>query len=252
MNYPSSSAGATATVPTSACADSSSSIIVYKATQFALIGQYRRDLEQSMSRVYASRHVNRPPRALARRVFPDALEIPELRLGFANAAALVYLPRECEAHLAAMASAPYAVHVHRDVGLQGQAAYVSLAAPALPGHYQAALWLELDILLQMHRENLTCEGVGSVPLILVAGSSLVVGHFNPQGHQLQRCRDALAMAAKPPATPSVQELEKAQRVVQNYGERPWLHMAYEMRIADQRLAVTWAPFDGEIPDCVLC
>jgi hypothetical protein len=43
--------------------------------------------------------------------------------------------------------------------LQGQAAYVSLTAPALPGHYQTALWLELDILLQMHRENLTCEGV---------------------------------------------------------------------------------------------
>jgi len=250
MNYPFSSAGPTATVPTSACADSSSSIIVYKATQFALIGQYRRELEQSMSRVYASRRVNRPPRAMARRVFPDALEIPELRLGFATTAALVYLPRECEAPLVALAGASHTVHVHREVGLQGQAAYVSLAAPALPGHYQTALWLELDILLQMHAENSTCEGAGSVPLILVAGNSLVVGYFNPQGHQLQRCRDALAMAAQPPATPSVQELEKAQRVVQNYGQRPWLHMAYEMRIADRRLAVTWAPFDGEIPDCV--
>lgn len=250
MNYPSSSAGAT--VPASACADSSSSIIVYKATQFALIGQYRRELEQSMSRVYASRRVNRPPRAMARRVFPDDLEIAELRLGFANTAALVYLPWECEANLAALAGASHAVHVHRDVGLQRQAAYMSLAAPALPGHYQAALWLELDILQQMHRENLTCEGAGSVPLILVAGSSLVVGQFNPDELQLQRCRGALAVAAKPPVTPSVQELEKAQRVVQNYGERPWLHMAYEMRIANQRLAVTWAPFDGEIPDCVLC
>jgi len=88
------------------------------------------------------------------------------------------------------------------------------------GQNQTALWLELDILLQMHRENLTCEGVGTVLLILVAGSSLVVGHFNPQGHQLQRCCDALAVAAKPPAAPSVQELEKAQRVVQNYGQCP--------------------------------
>jgi hypothetical protein len=220
-------------------------------TQFALIGQYRRELEKSMSRVYASRRLNRPPRAIARRVFPDALEIPELPMGFANTAALVYLPRECEAHLAAMAGASHAVHVHRDVGLQGQAAYVSLAAPALHGQYQPALWLELDILLQMHAENRTCEGAGSVPLILVAGNSLVVGQFNPQGHQVQRCRDALAMAVKPPMTPSAQELEKAQRVVQNYGQRPWLHMAFEMRIADKRLAVTWAPFDGEVPDCVL-
>jgi hypothetical protein len=225
---------------------------VYTPTQFALIGQYRRELEKSMSHVYASRRLNRPPRAMARRVFPDALEIPELHLGFANTAALVYLPRECEAHLAALAGAPCAVHVHRDVGLQSQAAYASLAAPALPGHYQPALWLELDILLQMHRENSTSEGAGSVPLILVAGDSLVVGQFNPQGHQLQRCRDALVMAEKPPVTPSVQELEKAQRVVQNYGQRPWLHMAFEMRIADKRLAVTWAPFDGEVPDCVLC
>lgn len=249
MNHISPSACAAA--PTYTCAGSSSPIAVYLPSQFALIGQYRRELEQSMSRVYASRRLNRPPRAMARRVFPDALEIPELGLGFANAAALVYLPRECEAHLAAMASAPCTVHVHRDVGLQGQAAYVSLAAPALPGHYQAALWLELDILLQMHRENLTCETAGSVPLILVAGSSLVVGHFNPQGHQLQRCRDALAVAAKPPAAPTVQELEKAQRVVHNYGQRPWLHMAFEMRIANQRLAVTWAPFDGEVPACVL-
>ncbi|MDO8455550.1 MAG: hypothetical protein Q7T07_01410 [Burkholderiaceae bacterium] len=205
-----------------------------------------------MSRVYASRRLNRPPRAMARRVFPDVLEIPELPLGFANAAALVYLPRECEVHLAAMASAPCAVHVHRDVGLQGQAAYVSLAAPALAGHYQPALWLELNILLQMHTENSTCEGAGAVPLILVAGNSLVIGQFNPEGHQLLRCREAIAMAAKPPVTPSAQELEKAQRVVQNYGERPWLHMSFEMRIADKRLAVTWAPFDGEVPDCVLC
>ena len=81
---------------TATSAAPNSPVTVHKPTQFGFIGQYRRELEKSMSRVYASRRLNRPPRAMARRIFPDVLEIPKLPLGFANAAALVYLNGPCK------------------------------------------------------------------------------------------------------------------------------------------------------------
>jgi hypothetical protein len=95
------------------------------------------------------------------------------------------------------------------------------------------------------------QDIDLVPLILLAGDSTVATRFDPDEKLKEQCEKMRLMAAEPRPQPKADALEKAQQSAARYGERPWLHMRYEMRIADQRVAVSWAPIEGRLPACVL-
>jgi hypothetical protein len=51
----------------------------------------------------------------------------------------------------------------------------------------------------------------------------------------------LALCATAPQGFSAQEIAQAQIKAEQYSERPWLFMRYELKNGTQRMAVNWAP-----------
>lgn len=198
-------------------------------------------LRKNLCRVYPTRHAALNPPAQAVRVNVSPLNIPCLPEVKGQQAIVVFLPDDYKPHLQHMAQTMPQVHVHSDIGLQSQEAYLAYSSPALARQLPMVLWLELSELMAALAENAKL-GEEGVPLVLLAGDEAAVTWFAPDEAYLQTCRDALTAAKQRPVGHEVQDVVKARQKAERYGERPWLFMRYELQAGTKRCAVNWALF----------
>lgn len=218
------------------------SAIIYKLSEFPALHRIQSTLRENLCRIYPTRYLAINPPAQAVRVSANSLDIPSLQQETPLQAIVAFLPADFAPYLSHMSVTLPQVCVHPDIGLQSQAAYLSYGAPVRAGCLPLTLWLELSELMAAHGENIENGAVEGVPVVLVAGESMVVAWFAPNETQLQRCRNALTAALQRPVGHGAGDIVKAQQKAERYGERPWLFMRYELKAGEQRRAVNWAPF----------
>lgn len=165
-------------------------------------------------------------------------------------ALLVRLPSDWEPYLQEVAAAAAEVIVQPDVGLDAQAAYLSMSVPMPSPQLPRAIWLEVAHVMELSAYNARICGNAAVPFAFSAGQTFVVTKFTPELEPMRRCEEALQAEGKRPDVGKA-NLVKARQVAKNYGERPWLFMRYDVRVGARKVAVNWAAIVGRLPACVL-
>jgi hypothetical protein len=214
---------------------------VVRRTDTAALAIVQRALRSDLTRRYETRRLELCPPAHAARVFTDQLGMPMFSNETGRAALAIYLPNDLEPHVAELASAVPQALLHPDIGLRTRGAYLSWTTKALPGQLPLSTWVELEDLVDAIDLNLGLGPQDDVPVLFIAGDTVAVAHFAPDDAQLDRYRRCITEAATAPTGYSGEELRKAGSKAQQYSERPWRFMRYELRAGYTRVAVNWAP-----------
>lgn len=200
-----------------------------------------RVLSSHLTRVWPTRLKALTPPAMAGLTTVDDLAL-DLRIAAAEpqaGALTVFLPRDFKEGLAKLVSKPPVLRVQPDIGMMSQGAYLSFESGV--GYPPLAVWVELPSVLDALARNELELGQSVLPILLVAGDSVVVYQLQPDEAWLASAQAAIEQSARPPGGLSDDVLRKAAETVKNYSERPWLFMRYELKNGNQRLAVNWAP-----------
>ena len=169
---------------------------------------------------------------------------PDLDRDLSNAL-VVFLPDDLEASLMTLAKADVVPRLHHDIGLKTSGAYWSWTLPAPQGQLPRSVWVLCDEIKAALEENHGICGEHVLPVVWIAGHSVVVSDWRPSADLLEKGRKAMATAAKGPTESDPAALKAAADKALRYGERPWLFMRYELRNGYGRLAVNWAPVNSK-------
>ena len=159
-------------------------------------------------------------------------------------ALVVVVPDDCGPSLVQLAEQAPRVRVHTDVGLNSRGAYLCWRAERL-GKLALEVWIDLQHIKRVVEGH---RNFGDSPLqihvVFMTSSQLAMGKFSMPPMLAHECLAALDEASA--ALPQVDEatLARARDKAEKYGERPWLHMLYELATPDGRMAVHWAPCVG--------
>ena len=227
--------------PTPTPQSASDATLRIKLSDSPVLQRAQRALRKHFTRVWPTRRLALCPPAHAGLFESDALDVPAMLTRCASPKVLVvFLPADFAPHLAALAQMTPAVCVHADISLARQRAYLSWSATCQPGRLlPLTLWVELESVMKTMLECRRDDGSLSLSVVFVAGSEVAIGCI--EGDFSARFERALAAAACPVTGTTEAERVKAQAKAANYGEQPWLHMRYELRNENRRLAVNWAP-----------
>lgn len=203
------------------------------------------DLRAEFTKIWPTRYKPLcPPAFAALRPFGDLMldEVIEADMDRDLSNALViYLPDDLEASLVTLAKTDVVPRVHHDIGLKSSGAYWSWTLPAPQGQLPRSVWVLCDGVKAALEENHGICGEHVLPVVWIAGHSVVVSDWRPSADLLEKGRKAMATAAKGPTESDPAALKAAADKALRYGERPWLFMRYELRNGYGRLAVNWAP-----------
>ena len=212
-----------------------------RLADFPAIWRMRRVLTDHLTRVWPTRRKALTPPAMAGLTTVAALDSDLLDvLGSPQCKVLaVFAPAEFRDHIETLGARPLRVRLQPDAGLKSQGAYVSWET----GHGQPplALWVEAGVVLEALEANPKIGERHVLPLLLVAGDTVVVTELAPDQDWLARANDAVEAAKAAPTGVSEFAQKKAATTAEKYSERPWLFMRYELRNGNERLAVNWAP-----------
>ncbi|SCK20838.1 hypothetical protein VAR608DRAFT_1557 [Variovorax sp. HW608] len=224
---------------------------IYTLSDFPNLRQASFQLYSSSRRQYRTRLKEVAPPAAAIVISAQGLPRAEGEARAPEAQALlVRLPSDWEPYLEQLAAAAPEVVVQPDVGLDAQAAYLSMSVPLPAPQLPRAIWLEVARVMELSAHNVSVGGSGAVPIAFTAGQQFVVTEFTAEPGLTRRCQDALLAEGKTPDVGKA-DLAKPKQIAKNYGERPWLFMRYDVRVGSRRIAVNWAGVIGRLPACVL-
>lgn len=210
-------------------------------TDCPAVMRMRSALIEHLTRVWPTQQHALTPPAMASLTPVDGLElqVPVSIAGTAARALTLFLPDDFEAHLPALGRQIPRVRVQPDLSLRAQCAYVSLETGQ--GRPPLTAWLEARAVLAALDENQAASGQAVLPLLLVAGQTVIVTEFAPDESWLTQARAALEAARQPPVGVTAQKLAKAQQKAERYSERPWLFRRYALQNGEERLGVNCAP-----------
>ncbi len=208
---------------------------------FPVLTDIERILRKHLTQVWPTRHMPKCPPACAALVDTDSLSLLSLNSCQGPKTLLVYLPADFEPHLTALANESPAIRIHPDISLQQNGAYLAWSAPALPGKLPLTLWVELSAVVESLRMNKEMANLYVLPVVFFSGQSFVIRFLEPDTSVRKAYETALSQSQTPPQGFSDQERQKARTTAENYSERPWLFMRYEVKCGDRRHAVNWAP-----------
>lgn len=214
---------------------------VGKLANYPVLQRLRRALRHQLTRVWPTRYQALCPPAYAALVSADGLEMPELSAHTSSRCLLIFLPHDYAARLQTLATMKPCVRIHPDIGLLSQVAYLSWSAPSAPGELPMTVWVKLCELAGILDETTTPGETSTLPLVLAAGESFVIGAVEADDALRRQCAVAMTTCLRTPTGYSEQELIKAQETARKYSEQPWLLMRYELKNASKRLAVNMAP-----------
>ena len=220
---------------------------VAKLRDLPVLQRVQRALRTKLTRVWPTRYQSLCPPACAALVDMRALKMAELMPATSGKCLVMFLPQDYVAHLAALASMTPSVRIHPDISLAQQVAYLSWSAPAIDGELPMTLWVKVSDLLGTPDEKtaFTCDS--NLPLVLVAGESVVIGGIKFDDTLHKQCAQAMTACESAPTHYSEQELAKAKDKALKYSEQPWLLMRYELKNGHVRLAVNLVPVVGMRP-----
>ena len=208
------------------------------------LSRIRNELRKHFTRVWPTRRLALCPPAAAAVVKAGAL-MPLLEPGSPTADALVVVvPDDCGPSLVQLAQQTPQVRVHTDVGQTSRGAYLCWRAERL-GRLALEVWIDLQHIKRVvdgHRN------FGDSPLqvhvVFMTSTQLAMGEFSMAPMLAHECQQAIDDASAAPSEVDEATLAKARDKAEKYGERPWLHMLYELATPDGRVAVHWAPCVG--------
>lgn len=210
---------------------------------FPVLRRTRMALSEFYTRLYPTRLKMLCPPAFGCLFDTTTLELPGL-LRFAGVKGLlVFSPNDFAAQLESMVQSQPVVRVHPDIGLLRQRAYFSWAgssdgnASGLP----QTLWVQAGEVQKVLDRNHSTLGERCLPLVFVAGNVVVVDELVQDGALCEKTRSAIDATKVAPTGYSEQERSKAQQKALLYSECPWFLMRYELKNANQRMAVNLAP-----------
>jgi len=198
-------------------------------------------LDADLTRVWPTRYLPMCPPARAALVAAEQLQIPNLQAQATEKVLVVFLPSSLEEHLPKMIHINPTVRIHPDLSLLSKEAYASWSVPNPVGSMKKTLWIKVSDLLPSMLENDVQVGAFHLPLVFVAGQTVVSGEFSLTETQFADWERALANITVAPGEFSEGELSKARTKAARYSDRPWLLMMYELANNFERLAVSWAP-----------
>lgn len=207
----------------------------------------QRALRNKLTCVWPTRNLPLCPPAYAGLVETAALDMPDVSLNAAPRTLVVFLPDDYRPYLRELVTQIPRVRIHPDISLLRQVTYLSWSASVAVGTLPLTLWVKAKDVLSALDENAVCVGTPSLPLVLVAGESVMLGGFVPDCVWRTQCNNALAACEAAPNGYSEQELTKASEKAEKYSEQPWLFMRYELKSGHTRLAVNWAPVQRMVP-----
>lgn len=214
---------------------------ILRLADLPAIWRMRRALTDHLTRVWPTRRKAITPPAMAGLTTVAALDSDLLDvLGHPQSKLLaVFAPQEFREHLETLGNHFPRIRVQPDTSMTGQGAYISWET----GHGQPplTLWVEAGVVLEAFAANRTLVGLPVLPLLLVAGDTVVVTELAPDEGWLAQAQAAIEAARVAPAGLSTLALQKAAATAEKYSERPWLFMRYELKNGNERLAVNWAP-----------
>ncbi len=207
-----------------------------------VLQRMQRALRKNLTRLWPTRRQQLCPPACAGLVNAADLDL-EASPPALGKSLVIYLPSDFEPHLPSLLSEshPPQVVVHPDISLSRQAAYLSWSALAAAGELPLTLWLELQPVMDALAANEALTGTMPLPVVLIAGDSVVTGNVVLSDNLKSACVEALSACENPPAGVTAEQKAKALAKAEHYGERPWLFMRYELKAGQRRMAVSWAP-----------
>lgn len=220
--------------------DSTLTIQVSPVSDLPVLARMRRALRSKLTRVWPTRYQSLCPPACAALVDTQSLQASQL-LQHSGKCLVLFLPGDYAAHLETLANAAPCVRVHPDIGLAGQAAYLSWSVPATYPALPVTVWVRVAELIETLNERAAVSGNPVLPLVLVAGEVFAVSDIKVDDALRRQCETAMTACEGAPAGYSELERAKAQDKALKYGEQPWLLMRYELKNGGRRLAVNLAP-----------
>ena len=212
-----------------------------RLSDFPAIWRMRRVLTDHLTRIWPTRRKAITPPAMAGLSTVAALDSELLDvLGSPQSKVItVFVPAEFREHLETIGAKCPRIRVQPDTGMTSQGAYVSWET----GHGQPplTLWGEAGVVLDALEANPMRGAQNVLPLLLVAGDTVLVSELAPDEDWRAQARAAIEAARVAPSGLSALALQKAATTAEKYSERPWLFMRYELKNGNERLAVNWAP-----------
>lgn len=214
---------------------------ILRLADFPAIWRMRRALTDHLTRIWPTRRKALTPPAMAAMTTVEALASDLLDVvGHPQSKVLaVFAPPEFRDHIEALGVQCPRIRVQPDAGLTSQGAYLSWET----GHGQPplTLWVEAGVVLDALEANPKIGERHVLPVLLVAGDTVVVTELAPDQDWLARANEAVEAAKAAPTGVSEFAQKKAATTAEKYSERPWLFMRYELKNGNERLAVNWAP-----------
>lgn len=209
--------------------------------QLPALLRMRRALTEHLTHVWPTRRKAITPPAMAGLTTLEALalDVPITLGGPATRVLTVFLPADFREHVHELGTLVPRLRVHPDTSLTAQGAYASwetaMDQPPL------TLWVEARIVLEALTANREHVGFPVLPMLIVAGDTVVLTELGPDEDWPARAKAAIEAARVAPSGLSEFALKKASKTAEKYSERPWLFMRYELKNGTERLAVNWAP-----------
>lgn len=229
----------TATSPPTNTAQNSN--ISFPASEVSGLGRVRAIARGALKKQWPTRKLEVCPPAYGAVVPIELLGAQELFRSNDQVALVLFAPDDYQLNLEALATQVPKLHTNELVGMRKKELYLSLPTPSPNAKLPRALWVRASDILAKHLAR-PVEGRSlRVPVLLVAGTRVAACHWFFDAEDLEQMRSVTQDCQAYVYQGSESARQNSLEIAQNYGERPWLFLRYDILSFGRKHATNWAP-----------